>query len=64
MYHIIWYNSFENAKFCIEQVEEHGKDLCKILVGNNCDKRDERQVSEKEGQELADFYYILFFEAS
>lgn len=35
-----------------------------VLVGNKIDMANSREVSNKEGQQLADKYKIPFFEAS
>ena len=37
--------------------------VCKVLVGNKCDKPD-RVVSEEEGKKLAEDFNMSFFEAS
>ena len=41
-----------------------GKDFPVILIGNKCDKDDERVVSKEKGEELAKKYNIIFFETS
>ena len=41
-----------------------GKDFPVILIGNKCDKDDERVVSKEKGEELAKRYNIIFFETS
>ena len=35
-----------------------------VLVGNKCDLNDKREVSYKEGIELAEVYDMMFFETS
>ena len=37
--------------------------MCKVLVGNKCD-RDDRKVSYEEGAKLASEYKMQFFETS
>ena len=39
------------------------KNICKVLVGNNCEKPD-RVVTEEEGKKMADKFSLAFFEAS
>lgn len=57
--------SFEHVKDWIGQIEQHADfSVNKILVGNKCDMKETRQVSEEEGQELAALYGIPFFETS
>ena len=48
----------------IEQIVSYtDTDVCKVLVGNNCDKPN-RKVTEEEGKKLGDDFNIKFFEAS
>ena len=64
MYDITDQNSFKNIKNSIINIEKNVQtNICKVLVGNNCDKSD-RLVTEEEGQKLADQFNIRFFEAS
>ena len=57
-------NSFKNMRNWIRQIESNVQsNVCKVLVGNNCDKPD-RTVSEEEGKKLGDDFNIKFFEAS
>ncbi|XP_022182367.1 leucine-rich repeat serine/threonine-protein kinase 2-like isoform X2 [Myzus persicae] len=39
-------------------------DIVKILIGNKCDDKINREISIKEGQEIAEVYGIPFFEVS
>eukprot|EP01033_Poteriospumella_lacustris_P006532 gene6533-4707_t len=50
----------------IAQIHRHADtDVNIVLVGNKCDVgADEREVSEEEGQRLADHFAVPFFEAS
>ena len=57
-------NSFKNIRNWIKQIESHAKtDVCKVLVGNNCDNPN-RKVTEENGKKLGDDFNIKFFEAS
>ena len=58
-------NSFSNIRNWIKQIETHAaKDVAKVLVGNKCDKQDEKVISAEQGQQLADEYGLKFFETS
>ena len=64
MYDITNVNSFNNIRNWIKLFEENDmSNVCKVLVGNNCDKPD-RKVTEAEGKKLADDFNIAFFETS
>lgn len=58
--------SFESIRNWISQVRQHANANVKMtLVGNNCDKTDERTVSTAEGQALADETDMVgYFEVS
>ena len=57
-------NSFKNIRNWIKQIEQNAQNtVCKVLVGNKCDKND-RAVSFEEGQKLAKEYGMEFFETS
>ena len=57
-------NSFKNIRNWIKQIEANAQtNVCKVLVGNKCDKPD-RQVTEDEGRKLAESFNMSFFEAS
>ena len=57
-------NSFKNIRNWIKQIEANAKiNVCKVLVGNKCDKPD-RVVTEEEGKKLADDFNMSFFETS
>ena len=48
----------------MKQITEHADDnVCKILLGNNCDMPD-RQVTKEEGEKFAKEIGINFFETS
>ena len=57
-------NSFKNIRNWIKQIEANAQtNVCKVLVGNKCDKPD-RVVTEEEGKKLADDFNMSFFETS
>ena len=57
-------NSFKNIRNWIKQIEANAQtNVCKVLVGNKCDKPD-RVVSEEEGKKLAEDFNMSFFETS
>jgi small GTP-binding protein len=57
-------NSFKNIRNWIKQIEANAQtNVCKVLVGNKCDKPD-RVVTEDEGQKLAQDFNMSFFETS
>ena len=65
VYDITRRDSFNNVRDWIEECKNSSpKDILIVLVGNKSDLEDNREVSQEEGQELADGYGILFFEAS
>ena len=48
----------------MKQIEANAQtNVCKVLVGNKCDKPD-RTVTEEEGKKLADDFAMSFFETS
>ena len=59
-------NSFKNIRNWIKQIEANAQtNVCKVLVGNKCDKPD-RVVTEEDGKNLANEYKMNFnfFETS
>ena len=66
IYDITNRNSFDNITTWIEDYKNNSKSekMLIILVGNKSDLNDKRQVSNEEGQDLADKFGILFFETS
>jgi len=57
-------NSFKNIRNWIKQIEANAQtNVCKVLVGNKCDKPD-RVVTEEEGKKLAEDFNMSFFETS
>ena len=64
IYEVTDENFFKNMRNWIEQIVSYtDTDVCKVLVGNNCDKPN-RKVTEEEGKKLGDDFNIKFFEAS
>ena len=62
MYNITNRSSFEKAKYWINEVEENN--LPAVLIGNFCDLENERKISKKEGEELAEKNGLHFYESS
>ena len=57
--------TFNNASNWVEDCKSQcSKKTVMVLVGNKLDLADKRQVNTNEGQDLADKYGMLFFEAS
>ncbi|KAH3666939.1 hypothetical protein OGAPHI_003389 [Ogataea philodendri] len=58
-------NSFESVKKWYQTVNQHAKDEAQLfLVGNKCEDSESRQVSEKQGELLAEELGLPFMEAS
>ena len=65
MYDITTRSSFENLNKWINLISQHATNKAKILVGNKLDKAEEQRiVTEQEGQKLADYNGMPFFEGS
>ncbi|KAK8792828.1 hypothetical protein WA158_004992 [Blastocystis sp. Blastoise] len=65
VYDITQRKTFENVEIWIESLRENTQinpEL--VLVGNKCDLESYREVSKKEGRDLAKKYNIPFFETS
>ena len=57
--------SYENIYGWMDNIYQvKGKDFPVILIGNKCDKDEERVVSKEKGEQLAKKYNISFFETS
>ena len=57
-------NSFKNIRNWIKQIEANAQtNVCKVLVGNKCDKPD-RTVTEEEWKKLAEDFGMILFETS
>ena len=65
VYDIADHTTFENIGVWMESItEEKGDKLPIVLVGNKADLEDERQVSHKEGKDLAENKGFHFYETS
>merc|ERR1712226_1673506 len=54
VYDVTDQETFNNVRTWITEIEKYSSaGVCKILVGNKCDKEPQRQVSKEEGQEFA-----------
>lgn len=46
--------SFESIKNWVRNIEEHASaDVEKMILGNKCDRDDERQVSKERGEQVS-----------
>ena len=64
VYDVTERESFLKIQHWMKQIETHAKgNVCKVLVGNKCDKT-ERQISEEEGKKCACDNHINFYETS
>ena len=65
MYDITNEESFKSIPNWIQSVKDvKGNDFPMVLSGNKIDKKDERKISKKQGEELAANYNMEFFEIS
>lgn len=65
VYDITDKKSFTAIRSWIAQIKQHSDaNVNMILVGNKCDRQDDRCVSTKEGESLAREFKIKFFETS
>ena len=56
--------SFKNIRNWVKQIEQNAQNnVCKVLVGNKCDRED-RKVSFEEGSKLAAEFNMTYFETS
>jgi len=58
--------SFRNIKYWIEQLKENSTDtdICKVLIGNKCDRLEDRVITEEQGKKLAKEYNMEYIEVS
>ena len=57
--------TFDNVRTWINEIDKYSTaGVCKILVGNKCDKESQRQVTKEEGQEFANQFNMPFLETS
>ena len=65
IYDITDRESFESLSLWLIEIEKNASKNVKILlIGNNCDLKDKRQVSYQEGKDFAQNNNMLFFEVS
>ncbi|KAH0787999.1 small GTP-binding protein [Histomonas meleagridis] len=56
--------SFEKIEEFYESIIQLKPNPCIVLCGNKADKTDDRKITQKEGQELADYMHASFLETS
>ncbi len=57
--------SFESVKSWMHEVDKlANENVCKLIIGNKCDRTAERKVTVEQGQELAKHYDVQFLETS
>ena len=50
-------DTFKNVRKWMESIYEHAdQNICKVMVGNKIDLEDERKISKKEAEDLANQY--------
>ena len=65
IYDITDRESFQNLNCWLIEIEKNAnKNVKIILIGNNCDLEDKREVSYQEGKDFAQKNNMLFFEVS
>eukprot|EP00826_Nyctotherus_ovalis_P045441 TRINITY_DN5034_c0_g4_i2.p1 TRINITY_DN5034_c0_g4~~TRINITY_DN5034_c0_g4_i2.p1 ORF type:complete len:178 (-),score=65.40 TRINITY_DN5034_c0_g4_i2:144-677(-) len=65
VYDVTDLDSFESVKNWVTEVDRLANDsVCKILIGNKCDRESERKISFEQGADLAKQYEMPFLEAS
>ena len=65
VYDVTDLDSFESVKNWMIEVDRLANDtVCKIIIGNKCDKEGERKVTFEQGVELGKHYGIPFLETS
>ena len=65
VYNVNVKSSLNNLEWVLENINKMNlPNLSKILVGNMCDIKDSRLISEEEGKEFAKKYGMTHFEAS
>lgn len=64
-YDVVDRNSFNSIGSWLEQINNHAdQQVVVIIVGNKCEMVDEREVTEEQGQALADQHEYTFIECS
>jgi len=65
VYDITNQKSFDSLDYWIEEIKNNShKNVEMILIGNKCDKENERQIEETDGEFTAERYGMKFFESS
>ena len=65
VYDITDYTSFNNIPKWLKAIQEHANEgVEKMLIGNRCDREDERVIPKERGEGIAKENNILFFETS
>ena len=64
VYDITLMESFDRARFWIRELRANSPDTIIALVGNKCDREDDRQVPKEEAKKLAAESGLMQFEAS
>lgn len=65
VYDITDRQSFQDIENWLGEVRQHASpNIVKILVGNKCDLKEQRQVSYQEGKEFAESLGMQFLETS
>ena len=65
VYDITNYTSFNNIPKWLKAIQEHANEgVEKMLIGNRCDREDERVIPKERGEGIAKENNILFFETS
>jgi len=64
MYDLTRRNTFNSIKDWYNSIKEIVEDFNLILIGNKCDLKDQRVVSEEEGTKEAEKYNTEYFETS
>ena len=65
VYDVCSRKSFKSIEQWMEEIRRYGLEgnIC-VLVGNKIDKKEEREISKKEGETLARAYQLPYFETS
>jgi Ras-related protein Rab-5C len=64
VYDITAPDSFDRAKFWIDELQKNSPDTLIALVGNKCDRADDRAVSLSEAKKFANGLSLIHIEAS
>ena len=66
VYDVTRKDSFDHVQDWLNEVNRYAKqDSCeKLLIGNMCDKTDDRLITTEQGKQYADTLNVQFFETS